>query len=146
MSKSSQCHHPVSHSDRAPPRSRLSALRLLLSPSASLPTMALYFCRFGSFCLFARVFFTLRSGLSDEASKSEIELASSEGGIIRVTCATETHRTTMTGTGLWETQYLLTLPIPGAPSAAPNFCNVDRDPFVPTIRAGSIAFDRNVYQ
>lgn len=41
----------------------------------------------------------------------------------------------MTGTGLCETQYLLTLPIPGAPSAAPNFCNVDREPLVPTIRA-----------
>lgn len=43
----------------------------------------------------------------------------------------------MTGTGLCETQYLLTLPIPGAPSAAPNFCNVDREPLVPTIRAAS---------
>lgn len=41
----------------------------------------------------------------------------------------------MTGTGLCETQYRLTLPILGAPIRAPNFCNFDSDPRVPTMRA-----------
>ena len=69
-SKSSRA-PPATHSESAPPRSLLSADRLLLNPSASLPTMALYFCRLGSFCRLARVFFTFLSGLRGGQAKGK---------------------------------------------------------------------------
>ena len=38
----------------------------------------------------------------------------------------------MIGTGLWLRQYLDTLPMPGAPNAAPHACIIPRVPRVPT--------------
>jgi hypothetical protein len=53
--------------------------------------------------------------------------------------AVATHRTTMTGTGEWETAKRETEPMPGAPSARPHDWSLDLEPFVPTTRAAMSA-------
>lgn len=116
---------------RLPRRHYRSALRVL-ERSTTPPTIAVYSWRCGSFCRLARAFLTLRSGLP--ARKHKYKAVSVRHTLVHAGIY-GTYRTTITGTGLCETQYRETEPMPGAPSALPQVCSLERVPLVPTIRA-----------